>query len=122
MSVPIYGMERWGDLFSPRQALALTTLARLVREAGNASRDQPAADRGTSGGGDDRACAALSGSKPTSVTRFVVGSRIDECPAITLFGRQAIGMVLGFRGGQSYWCGAAATSTVHVGTCLTSAR
>ena len=25
VSVPIYGMERWGDLFSPRQALALTT-------------------------------------------------------------------------------------------------
>jgi len=34
VSVPIYGMQRWGDLFSPRQALALTTLARLVREAG----------------------------------------------------------------------------------------
>ncbi|MFH1268873.1 MAG: DUF1156 domain-containing protein, partial [Planctomycetota bacterium] len=33
ISVPIYGMERWGDLFSPRQALALATLARLVREA-----------------------------------------------------------------------------------------
>jgi len=30
----IYGLERWGDLFSPRQALALTTLARLVRETG----------------------------------------------------------------------------------------
>jgi adenine-specific DNA methylase len=30
----IYGMDRWGDLFSPRQALALTTLAQLVREAG----------------------------------------------------------------------------------------
>ncbi len=29
----IYGMDRWGDLFSPRQALALTTLARLVRQA-----------------------------------------------------------------------------------------
>lgn len=34
VSVPIYGMERWGDLFSPRQALALATLARHVREAG----------------------------------------------------------------------------------------
>ncbi len=34
ISVPIYGMERWGDLFSPRQALALNTLARLVCEAG----------------------------------------------------------------------------------------
>lgn len=28
----IYGLERWGDLFSPRQALALATLARLIRE------------------------------------------------------------------------------------------
>ncbi|HZT81791.1 MAG TPA: DUF1156 domain-containing protein, partial [Gemmataceae bacterium] len=29
-----YGMNTFGDLFTPRQALALTTLARLVREAG----------------------------------------------------------------------------------------
>ena len=29
-----YGMDLFGDLFTPRQALALTTLARLVREAG----------------------------------------------------------------------------------------
>lgn len=34
ISVPIYGMKQWGDLFSPRQALALTTLVRLVRNAG----------------------------------------------------------------------------------------
>jgi adenine-specific DNA methylase len=32
--VQLYGMEQWGDLFAPRQALALATLARLVREAG----------------------------------------------------------------------------------------
>jgi len=31
-------MEKWGDLFTPRQALALTTLARLVREAGERMR------------------------------------------------------------------------------------
>ncbi len=30
----IYGMERWGDFFTPRQLLALTTLCRLVRQAG----------------------------------------------------------------------------------------
>ena len=36
VSVPIYGMERWGDLFTPRQALALTTLARLVLQAASA--------------------------------------------------------------------------------------
>jgi adenine-specific DNA methylase len=29
----IYGFETWGDLFTPRQALAMSTLARLAREA-----------------------------------------------------------------------------------------
>ncbi len=32
-SIRKWGMETWGDLFTPRQALALTTFARLVREA-----------------------------------------------------------------------------------------
>jgi len=32
-SVRKWGMETWGDLFTPRQALALATFARLVREA-----------------------------------------------------------------------------------------
>src|SRR5271157_5936206 len=41
ISVPIYGMVRWGDLFAPRQALALTTLARLVREVGLSYVDSP---------------------------------------------------------------------------------
>jgi putative DNA methylase len=30
ISIPIYGMELWGDLFTPRQALALSTIARLI--------------------------------------------------------------------------------------------
>ena len=33
-STMIYGMERWRDIFTPRQALALTTLLRVTREAG----------------------------------------------------------------------------------------
>ena len=32
--VQLYGMEHWGDLFTARQALALTTLSRLVRQVG----------------------------------------------------------------------------------------
>lgn len=36
ISVPIYGMTKWGDLFSSRQLLALVTVVRLVREAGHA--------------------------------------------------------------------------------------
>jgi putative DNA methylase len=33
-NVVLYGMTRWGDMFSPRQALALTTLSRMVDEVG----------------------------------------------------------------------------------------
>jgi adenine-specific DNA methylase len=33
-SVQLYGFDAWGDLFTPRQALALTALVRLVRDAG----------------------------------------------------------------------------------------
>lgn len=39
-----YGMERWGDLFSPRQRLVMVTLARLIREIGDkmvAERSEP---------------------------------------------------------------------------------
>ncbi len=35
-----YGMDTFEDLFTPRQALALTTLARLVREAGKKLADE----------------------------------------------------------------------------------
>jgi adenine-specific DNA methylase len=31
--VNLWGMETWGDLFTPRQALALATFVRRVREA-----------------------------------------------------------------------------------------
>jgi putative DNA methylase len=33
LSVPLYGMTEWGDIFTPRQALALSTFTRLVRQA-----------------------------------------------------------------------------------------
>ncbi len=33
-NAPIYGHSDWGSLFSPRQALSLTTFAQFVREAG----------------------------------------------------------------------------------------
>lgn len=34
-NIHLLGANRWGDLFAPRQALALTTLARLVNMVGN---------------------------------------------------------------------------------------
>lgn len=92
ISVPIYGMERWGDLFSPRQALALTTLARLIREAGE--RMESSGDAALAAA--VQTCLGLVVSKGSdlcnSLTRWKVGA---ECP-VNLFGRQAIPMVWEF--------------------------
>ena len=38
--IQLYGMEQWGDIFTPRQALALTTLVRLVQEVGKKLADE----------------------------------------------------------------------------------
>jgi len=38
-NVPIYGMSRWGDLFSARQKLVLTTLCGHVSQNSGALRD-----------------------------------------------------------------------------------
>lgn len=92
VSVPIYGMERWGDLFSPRQALALTTLARLVREAGErmASSNDSALTEAVI------TCLALSQSKLLDLSNALTRWKIDaECP-VNLFARQAIGMMWDF--------------------------
>lgn len=35
ISVPLYGMATWGDLFSPRQALTLSSLTQLVQATAN---------------------------------------------------------------------------------------
>ncbi|HEY1255865.1 MAG TPA: hypothetical protein VGF01_13890, partial [Terracidiphilus sp.] len=39
ISVPIYGMSTWGDVFSARQLLALITIVKLVRESGDSAID-----------------------------------------------------------------------------------
>jgi adenine-specific DNA methylase len=41
ISVPIYGMTTWGDLFTARQKLALSTLAKLIRVYGQSGFVQP---------------------------------------------------------------------------------
>jgi putative DNA methylase len=42
ISVPIYGMEAWGDLFTSRQALAQATIAALIRDLGSEYSDDQA--------------------------------------------------------------------------------
>lgn len=87
----IYGMERWGDLFTSRQALALITLGRLVVESGAIpdviNGDFGAAVQTCLAQVLDRQANAL-----TSISRWnVVGEKIEG-----LFARQAIPMVWDF--------------------------
>ncbi|MGI9951093.1 DUF1156 domain-containing protein [Moorellaceae bacterium AZ2] len=87
--VQLYGMETWGDLFTPRQALALATLARLVREVG-----EKATDKGEKGLAlAVQTCLALALDKQAdlgnSLNRW---EPIAQCPR-QLFGRQAIPIV-----------------------------
>ena len=92
ISVPIYGMERWGDLFSPRQALALTTLARLVREAGE--RIASSSDAGLAEA--VMTCLSLCLGRVGDLSNSLCGWKLDvQCPT-HLFARQAIGMVWDF--------------------------
>ncbi len=92
VSVPIYGMERWGDLFSPRQALALTTLARLVREAG--VRMASSADTGLAQA--VQTCLSLTVGRQADILSSLARWHTTRDIVNATFGRQAIGMVWDF--------------------------
>ncbi|WP_254175250.1 DUF1156 domain-containing protein [Planktothrix pseudagardhii] len=87
--VQLYGMEYWGNLFTSRQALALTTLVRLIKETGEKlanSEDKGLADA-------VQTCLALAVDRQantlTSLSRWnTAGEKIEG-----LFARQAIPMV-----------------------------
>jgi len=92
ISVPIYGMTVWGDLFTPRQALALTTLVRLVHEASRAcSQNSPPALAEAV-----QTCLAAAVNRQADFTSSLCtwwsgGEKIQHT-----FCRQAIGMVWDF--------------------------
>ena len=93
ISVPVYGIERWGDLFTARQLLALTTLARLVTEAGKTM----AADHaGAEFAQAVQACLALSLGRVTDLANSLCGWTLDRQCTKGLFRRQAIPMVWDF--------------------------
>jgi putative DNA methylase len=89
ISAPIYGMMTWGDLFSPRQALALSTLGRLVSNAGellaNKHEDGSAAAVQT--------CLGLAVSRQTDATSSLCRWHVTGEKHTGTFGRQAIPMV-----------------------------
>ncbi len=102
-----YGLEAWGDLFSPRQMLCLLTFAAAVREAYQAMVGQPAGLSGSTGmlpvPSDDleRAKAVVgylgvladrTASSGSSLSRWNnAGEKIES-----LFSRQALPMVWDF--------------------------
>ena len=91
-NVVLYGMHRWSDLFSPRQALALSTLARLIREAGRRTAKQ----EGSEFGAGVQTCLAMAlGRLVDYSSSLCMWASSGEFVAHT-FGRQALPMVWDF--------------------------
>jgi putative DNA methylase len=93
ISLPIYGMSSWGDLFTPRQALTLSTLAAAVRAAGEAI----ARERGDSGlAAAVETCLALAVDRQAdSLSSLVTWTPGGEFQGHTM-ARQALPMVWDF--------------------------
>jgi adenine-specific DNA methylase len=113
--IMLYGLERWGDLFSPRQSLVLVTLSRLVREAGDRlkHRQNVPVERGKDGprgskvGGACEAADAGLAEAVTTCLSLTVGRQADILSSLArwhatrdivnaTFGRQALGLVWDF--------------------------
>ncbi|MFZ5559146.1 MAG: DUF1156 domain-containing protein [Pseudomonadota bacterium] len=102
-NVPIYGHTTWGSLFSYRQALTLSTIARLLRELGNSPHSLEEGILAT-------LCMCL-GRQADNLTSLVTWTPGGEFQGHT-FTRQALGMIMDFAevnpwsGGSGDWSGA----------------
>jgi len=122
----IYGLERWGDLFCPRQALALTTLARLVREAGErltrgetVPSEAPVAVRAVDAGLAEavQTVLGLAVSRLGDIASAHCRWENTKTQVRSTFARQAIGMVWDF-GEPAIFTDAAGNYAVTLGTML----
>ena len=109
-SPPIYGLLTYGDLFTPRQLVALTTFSDLVKPArervqraavaaGLANNDTPLRDGGTGATAYAEAMGvylALSVSRTTDTCNSLCRWQDSHTRVLRLFGRQAIPMVWNF--------------------------
>jgi putative DNA methylase len=87
-----YGMEQFGDLFTPRQLLALTTLAKLVRVAGAKLATEHDAGLAEA----VQTALALCFNRVADLANSLCGWKLDvQCPT-HLFARQAIPIVWDF--------------------------
>ena len=93
ISVPLYGMTRWGDLFSSRQALALSTLTSLVLRIGEElqkSSQDPQFSAAV------QTCLALAVSRQSDYTTSLCSWHTTGEKVNHTFGRQAIPMFWDF--------------------------
>lgn len=96
--LPIYGMVTWGDVFTQRQALALTTLVRLVQETGR----RLATEHDTGMAAAVQTCLAIAVDRQantlTSLSRWnTAGEKIEG-----VFSRQALPIVWDFGDGNPF--------------------
>lgn len=91
-NAPIYGHSTWGSIFTRRQLLAMTTLSRLIRQAGDSIRNEQELGLAEA----VQSCLALALSKHADLGNALTRWKQDaECP-VNLFGRQAVPMVWDF--------------------------
>jgi putative DNA methylase len=90
--LPMYGMLEWGDLFTARQALALTTLVGLVREAGR----KLAAEQDPGMAEAVQTCLALSASRQSDYSSSLCSWHLTGEKVNHTFGRQALPMIWDF--------------------------
>ncbi len=93
ISVPLYGMTRWGDLFSSRQALALSTLVDLVLNIGQDLRKNNTDPQFSAA---IQTCLALAVSRQSDYTTSLCSWHTTGEKVNHTFGRQAIPMFWDF--------------------------
>lgn len=88
-NVVLYGMTTWGDLFSPRQALGLTTLVRLLKKVSPTEGDEGFSVA-------VRTCLALAIDRCADKCASLVVWDNTRDMATHVFGRQALPMIWDF--------------------------
>jgi len=91
-NVVLYGMTKWGDLFSPRQKLVLATLNQLTLDAGNRLRSESDREFATA----IQTCLALCVSRHADINASLAMWHNTRELITHVFGRQALPMVWDF--------------------------
>lgn len=89
-SARVYGMDTWADLFTPRQALALTTLVRLIGKSVEKMDSDDEMKRAV------KVCLAINFGRVTDLANSLCGWTLDTQCVKHLFSRQALPMVWNF--------------------------